>query len=144
MPLIAEINIGRYPVNKKIIQRIVDKCDNFLKIKDNILSVAFVSNKEIRRLNKIYRKIDKVTDVLSFGKFHKKKFFKGSDHPFTEIVISYQQAKKQAVESKIKINQEIEKLLIHGFLHLAGFDHETAREAKEMEGLESKIDLLSN
>jgi len=125
-------------VNKKSVQRTVDKFDKFIDklnfnpiVSDQELSIAFVSNKEIKKTNKIYRGIDKPTDVLSFGSL-----VKGG---YAEIIISYEQAKKQAKDNKITIKQEVEKLLIHGLLHLVGYDHESEREAVEMEKVEGAI-----
>ncbi|MFH0853919.1 MAG: rRNA maturation RNase YbeY [bacterium] len=141
MPVLCEIYKGRFPVNKKFVQEVVDKCANFLKITHNELSIAFVSDKEIRKMNRNYRNIDKTTDVLSFGMIARGKErlpLKSSapDVSYAEIIISYKQAKKQAKENKIAIKKEIEKLLVHGLLHLAGYDHKTASEAKKMEEIE--------
>ncbi len=95
------------------------------------VSLAFVSVSEIKKLNKIYRGKDKATDVLSFSLAEKE--------VFGEIIICSSVAKKQALKAKQSFQRECEKLLLHGFLHLYGYDHENNKEAVLMEGLESEI-----
>ncbi|MBI2989013.1 MAG: rRNA maturation RNase YbeY [Deltaproteobacteria bacterium] len=101
------------------------------------LSLALVDNQEIKKLNARYRKKDQPTDVLSFPS--------GEQLPtgiqiLGDVVISVEQAEKQAGERRKTLEQEIESLLIHGILHLLGYDHERSRkEAKIMQGLERKI-----
>jgi len=131
-------NTTNYPVNKKSVQRTVDKFDKFIDkldfnsiVLNQELSIAFVSNKEIKKMNKIYRGINKPTDVLSFGSL-----IKGG---YAEIIISYEQAKKQAKDHNITIKQELEKLLIHGLLHLVGYEHRADEQAVEMEEVEGEI-----
>lgn len=96
------------------------------------ISVAFVGNREIKKLNKQYRKKNKTTDVLSFLY---------DDEPLTgEIVICYPRAALQAKEHGWSARQEIKLLLVHGLLHLAGYDHEKSQEeARKMERLQEKI-----
>ena len=101
------------------------------------LSLALVDNQEIKKLNARYRKKDQPTDVLSFPS--------GEQLPtgiqiLGDVVISVEQAEEQAGERRKTLEQEIESLLIHGILHLLGYDHERSRkEAKIMQGLERKI-----
>lgn len=105
----------------------VSKLIKVLKLKGDFnLSVAFVSPQAIRRLNKKYRRKDKVTDVLSFAEVD-------------EIVICYQQAKKQAQEHHHSIQKEIATLFIHGFLHLLGYDDKTEKEALIMSKIIQRV-----
>ncbi len=156
--MIIEINnTTNFPVNKKSVQRVVDKCVKIFKIKNGELSIAFISNRDIKKWNKIYRKIDKPTDVLSFGSLiiDSPPFQRGvrgdfleavtmdiendGTRNYAEILISYKIAKKQAKENKILIKKEIERLLIHGILHLIGYDHEKDKDADEMEKMETQF-----
>ncbi|MFC1612816.1 rRNA maturation RNase YbeY, partial [Patescibacteria group bacterium] len=161
-------NTTDFPVNTKSVHRTVDKFYKFIDRLDLIkvskeLSIAFISNKEIKKMNKIYRGINKQTDVLSFGNldtnirmnandtniankgnkngtFFAPPLYKGGiQGGYAEIIISYEQAKKQAKDKKITIKQEVEKLLIHGLLHLIGYDHRTDKDALEMEGIEREM-----
>ena len=108
---------------KKIIHKALDKLGN-KKLKD--ISVALVGDKEIKKLNKTYRGIDKITDILSFEEVN-------------EIIVCYPQAKKQAREQKHSIKKEMEILLVHGLLHLAGYDHQTKKDSLVMRKLENKL-----
>lgn len=97
------------------------------------LSIAFVEPLEIKKLNKKYRKKDKPTDVLSFGEGEG--LTGNSD--ILEIIICPKVAKENAEKFGNSFNAEITKLLIHGILHLLGYDHERSeQEAVEMENKE--------
>ncbi len=100
-------------------------------------SVAFVSDKRMTELNKLFRGKDSTTDVLSFP--HEAEEFVGSTdfsrqpsedgtpnkNFLGDIVISADQAQKQAKENKLSLDGEIKQLILHGLLHLCGYDHET-------------------
>jgi len=100
------------------------------KIKKEI-SVALLSPEEIKQLNKIYRKKDKVTDVLSFNLDDQK--------ILGEIVICLAQAKKQALEKKTSLQSELKLLVTHGTLHLLGYDHEISDMEAERQEKEEKL-----
>lgn len=93
------------------------------------VSVVVVGDAEMKQLNQQHRQQSVVTDVLSFPY--------GKDGG--EIVLCYPQAKRQARQKQVSLRSELAWLLIHGFLHLLGFDHETAAETKQMRSLEQKI-----
>jgi probable rRNA maturation factor len=101
------------------------------------LSVALVGDREMRPLNAKYRKKNKTTDVLSFPA--------GPELPaqaglLGDVIISVEQAKRQARDCKISLEIEMVTLLIHGILHLLGYDHERSqRQAKIMATLEQKL-----
>lgn len=99
-----------------------------------------VNNREIRRLNARYRKKDRPTDVLAF----QTNGLPGvGDRILGDVVISVEQAKKQAKERGRAPEDELETLLIHGILHLLGYDHERSeREAKIMRRLEGRIQAV--
>jgi probable rRNA maturation factor len=101
------------------------------------LSVALVGDEEMRPLNAKYRKKNKTTDVLSFPAdpaMPSKAALLG------DVIISVEQAKRQAEERKTSIKIEMVTLLIHGILHLLGYDHERSqRQAKIMATLEQKL-----
>ena len=101
------------------------------------LSLALVGNREIRRLNAAYRKKDEPTDVLSFPAGD---HLAGGAKILGDVVISVEQADKQAARAKRSREEELEILLIHGILHLLGYDHErSAKEARIMREMEKKI-----
>lgn len=100
---------------------------------DTFFELVLVDDKEIKELNNNFRKINKVTDVLSFSDYEliENKIFIGS------VVISFDKAKMQAEEYGNSLLKELKFLSLHGFLHLAGFDHEN--DNGEMLLLQKKI-----
>ena len=107
------------------------------------LSVLLTGDEEIQQLNKQYRNMDKSTNVLAFesGVNIKAQLESDAEYPISlgDIVLSYQTIKKEAEEQCKKIDDHITHLLVHGVLHLLGFDHQDDFEAEEMESLEAKI-----
>ena len=125
----------------KIWQRWLKKIERGLKIKKELeISIAIVGEEEIKKLNKIYRSQNQVTDVLSFSENDSRiKIDLSAKNYLGEIIICYPQAARQAKKMGHSVNQELELLLIHGFLHLLGYDHEKKKEAEVMRGLEQQI-----
>lgn len=105
-----------------------------IKRKGSDLSIVFVTNAAIRKLNEQYRGRDYVTDVLSFPT-EPEQFEDQSS--LGEIVISVERAAAQAKENGLTLQNEIEQLILHGLLHLCGYDHET--DNGEMNRLELKL-----
>ncbi|WP_442754002.1 rRNA maturation RNase YbeY [Methylocystis sp. JAN1] len=99
------------------------------------ISVTFCDDAEIQALNAEWRGKDKPTNVLSFptpGPL--------STRPLLgDIVIAYETVAGEAAEQEKTLREHTAHMVIHGFLHLIGYDHETAAEAEEMEGLERRI-----
>ena len=97
------------------------------------VSVSFVDNESIHKLNLEYREKDKPTDVLSFPMWEKEELCDGSaldGHAVTlgDIIISAEKAQAQAQEYGHSIEREICFLSVHSVLHLLGYDHETSEE----------------
>lgn len=96
------------------------------------LTVAFVSDRKMRELNGFYRGKSATTDVLSFPSEPDE--FAENENYLGDIVISLEQAAKQAEENDLEFETEIKQLILHGILHLCGYDHETdAGEMNERE-----------
>ena len=110
---------------------------------DAEVSVSFVSNAEIRNLNRIYRKKDSVTDVLSFplgvdGKYDISK--ETGCALLGDVVISLETAMRQADLYGHSLEREIGFLTVHSMLHLLGYDHETSPlEARKMREKEEQV-----
>lgn len=107
---------------------------------DAALSLTLVGDAAIRDLNREHRGKDKATDVLSFP----------ADPPATidgdaperllgDVVISVDTARRQAADYDAPLQREIERLLIHGLLHVVGHDHEEAGERRRMEREERRL-----
>lgn len=105
------------------------------------IDLSIVSDEEIQRLNREYRGKDQVTDVLSFAYNESSVDFPLGEEakPLGDIIISIDQVKRQAIEFKQGPEKEFYLLLIHGILHLLGYDHLEASEASEMEKLEDQL-----
>jgi probable rRNA maturation factor len=96
----------------------------------------------MRILNHQYRGMDKTTDVLSFPLYEKIQNAKLIPHTFAlgDIVINLHKAKRQAEENGVALNEELRRLLIHGLLHLIGYDHEQSRYLKiKMQKMEFEL-----
>jgi probable rRNA maturation factor len=102
------------------------------------LTVAFVRDRAIRDLNRRFRGSDRATDVLSFpGGSSADEHFSGGVDFLGDIVVSSDTALRQADEAGHSFQREVDELVIHGVLHLCGYDHENDRG--EMNRLELKL-----
>ena len=103
----------------------------FLGCGNQELSVLLTDDKKIRELNKKYRGQDRATDVLSFSQ-NEGEENEPDYHLMGDVVISTVTAKRQASQHGFSLEEEIVLLLIHGILHLLGFNHERSEEACHM------------
>jgi len=99
--------------------------------KDSEVSITLVDDEEIHKLNKQYRGMDKPTNVLSFEL--------GDDVLLGDIFISLDTVEREAKDAGISVPEHVAHMVVHGMLHLQGFDHITDDEAKVMEAKEIKI-----
>ncbi len=110
----------------------IRRCCNAVLVHEEInadceVSVTFVTNEEIKKLNNQYRKIDKETDVLSFPLHDKDEFLPGAqkdEYVLGDIVMSVEKAYEQANLYGHNIQREIGFLTVHSMFHLLGYDHE--------------------
>lgn len=109
----------------------VEKCEGDFEV-----SVSFVSNDEIRELNREYRNVDSETDVLSFPMDNDK--FNGISI-LGDIVLSTQKIIEQAKDFGHSLEREMLYLTVHSMLHLLGYDHMSATEKEEMRSREKDI-----
>lgn len=147
--MLLEINnLTKEKVNRKQLNGFFTKVSKILKLKNSEVSVAFVSEKEIADLNKIYRGKNKVTDVLSFGegdiKWDKSFKFRSAKNFLGEIIICPKIIKTQSKKLKASFNFQIKKIFLHGLLHLLGYDHGKNKEAEVMEKLEESLLIAIN
>ncbi len=124
---------------------IVKATDKVLEYEDfdveGEVSVLFVDDARMKALNAEYRGKDEVTDVLSFPQYESIKDDGVSD-PFIylgDVVISLEQAKRQAEEFGHTLEREIVYLTVHSMLHLFGYDHMTDEEKTEMRAKEKSV-----
>ncbi|MFA7244582.1 MAG: rRNA maturation RNase YbeY [Candidatus Magasanikbacteria bacterium] len=121
------------------IQKIVSDVLSQQKRKGNI-SVHIVGDKKIRDINKIYRDKDKVTDVISFAIEEGENIFDFIDEKdLGDIFICANQIRRQAKENNISEKEEMIRMLVHGILHILGYDHLQEVDAKKMFALQEKF-----
>jgi probable rRNA maturation factor len=120
-------SVPRFP--KREIATFARRVLRHLDVHTDDVAIAFVRDDEMRRLNRDFRHKDKTTDVLTFP----------GDDPthLGDIVISIDQAKRQAADEKHSLATEVRYLILHGILHALGYDHET--DDGEMNALEVKV-----
>jgi probable rRNA maturation factor len=99
-------------------------------------TIAFVSDRAMRRLNRDFRGRDAATDVLSFP-HEPDKFEQAAENDLGDVVISVERAAAQAAGNGLDFELEVAQLILHGLLHLCGYDHETDDGA--MDRLELKL-----
>ncbi|MHB8881844.1 MAG: rRNA maturation RNase YbeY [Thermodesulfovibrionales bacterium] len=142
--LISNIQRTKKPDRQRI-ERDLDRALQLLGLQTSELSILFVGNRKMRDLNYRYRGLDKTTDVLSFP-------LTGGPAPVMspvlgDIVVCVPKALLQAEEYNVPFYDEVLRLLIHGLLHLAGYDHEKSlfqrarMENKERELLDAIAEM---
>lgn len=137
--------IPGYDEYEEVYLSLVERTFKHLKLKcDPILSVSFVDNEFIHKMNKEYRNIDRPTDVISFafldGEENRESILK-TKGPVSlgDIYISIDKAKEQAIEYGHSLKRELSFLFVHGLLHLLGYDHMNEKDEKIMFKLQDEI-----
>jgi probable rRNA maturation factor len=116
------------------------------------MGLVIASQERVKQLNKVYLRKDKPTDVLAFSMLEERGAARhrpfvtapdGTAH-LGEVIISYPQAVKQAEEHHHSVKREVATLIIHGVLHLLGYDHDTLEPKHLMSAREASILNLVN
>lgn len=132
----------------ELIETIVKLTAERLSLQPEIeVDISIVTDREIHELNLNYRGIDRPTDVLSFALEEGEpdswselnQMNIGLNRHLGDIIISYDQAVRQAEEYRHSLDRELAFLTVHGFLHLNGYDHQTAEEEREMFQLQEEV-----
>ncbi len=124
-------NLYGYDQDYDYLNQVIDLTLEMEKIENAVFSVIFVDEAKIQEINREYRGVDRVTDVISFA-------FEDSidvsyDFRFLgDIYICIPRMKEQALEYGHSEKRELSFLVVHGLLHLLGYDHQTEEEEKEM------------
>jgi probable rRNA maturation factor len=123
----------------EFVRKVLIALDNLQRIANEIseVSIAIVDDEAMRNLNRKFRKKNKTTDVLTFPADDSDADPHAHGRPLGDIVISIDQARRQASEQKHSIATEVRYLILHGILHALGYDHET--DAGEMNDLEVQV-----
>ena len=158
---VAEIIFKDIEKNKeyiKLIEKVIKKCFEVEKINPTSLyvCVTLTTPKNIKKINKKYRNVDKETDVLSFPMYNKEDLDKMIANNLLkkwemdlengvlqeilgDIIISIQQVEKQAKEYGHSFERELAYMLVHGFYHLRGYDHIIEEEKQKMREKEENV-----
>jgi probable rRNA maturation factor len=140
MKILIENRQTAIKIERRRIRGTVSRILKILNCAGKEISISFTDDEKIKKLNKQYLGRNKPTNVLSFslqeGEY-------GNINPQTlgDVVISVETAQKDAVNGKLTFEQEIDFLIIHGILHLLGYNHEntTAEETKKMKQKEKEL-----
>ncbi len=107
------------------------------------LNLCLSDNQEVQRLNKEFRGKDKPTNVLSFANIDDDDFDDMVDNhnevELGDIIIAFETIKQEAIEKGISFEAHYTHILVHGYLHLLGYDHQDEEEAEQMEEIEVNI-----
>ncbi|PYT00998.1 MAG: rRNA maturation RNase YbeY [Acidobacteria bacterium] len=123
MPLVVNLQ-RKIKLDTSVVKKFVSTLPTKIDEADGRdFAIAFVSDRRMKELNGFFRGKDSTTDVLSFP--HEPDEFDNENTNLGDIVISVEQAERQAKENKLTLENEIKQLILHGLLHLCGFDHET-------------------
>ena len=149
MPLNMELDFTtafpEFESYEEVYSKLLEKTLKHLSLSfEPIVSVSFVDNEFIHKMNREYRNVDRPTDVISFA------FLDGcedrdeqlhSNMPVClgDIYISVDRAKEQAEEYGHSLDRELSFLFVHGILHLLGYDHMTPEDEKVMFRLQDEI-----
>ena len=124
------------PINARQLRELGERALRTIGSSKQTATVVFVGDAAIRKLNKQFRGKDQVTDVLSFPN-EAEAFEVENQSQLGEVVISVQRAADQAKQNRLTFSNEVEQLILHGLLHLCGYDHET--DDGKMNRLEVKL-----
>ena len=113
-------NLTDYNLDLTKLDKVIKCTSEKLNIKDKYISIVFVNNEKIHEINKTYRNVDRPTDVISFAFLDN---FDIDDTSLGEIYISVDKIKEQAISYNHSELREECFLLVHGLLHLLGYDH---------------------
>lgn len=123
------------------IRHVAVACAERVGLKSARFSIIVTDDAYIRNINREFRSDDRPTDVISFS--NRENPFPAVDdssEEIGEIYISLQRAEKQAKEYMVSFVEETKRLIVHGILHLAGYDHERSDQEEElMLGLEEEL-----
>ena len=121
--------------DKQRVRKVTEDLLIYLGLENRDLSILFTNNKEIRKINRTYFNKDRPTNVISFS------YMDGSPCEVAgDLVISLERAREESEDSGVPFYERVLSLIIHGLLHVQGFDHEKGeREARRMRYREKKL-----
>ncbi len=135
--VLIHCQLKRTVVRQRTLRRVVLALLKHLGRADDGVGIGFVGDTRMRRLNRTYRKQNRTTDVLAFA------YWEARPGPYPlmgDVVISMPEARRQANALKYSLDEAVLRLLIHGVLHVVGYDHERGeRQARLMRRKEAEL-----
>ncbi|HCY44255.1 MAG TPA: rRNA maturation RNase YbeY [Firmicutes bacterium] len=125
--------------NYDYLNEVINHTLEVMDAKESIFTIIFVTPEEIHELNKQYRGVDRVTDVISFALEDVHDVSLTDVRVLGDIYICIDRMKEQALEYGHSETRELSFLTVHGLLHLLGYDHQTKEDEEVMFGLQRKI-----
>ena len=125
--------------NYDYLNEVINHTLEVMDAKESIFTIIFVTKEEIHELNKQYRGVDRVTDVISFALEDAHDVSVSDIRVLGDIYICIDRMKEQALEYNHSETRELSFLTVHGLLHLLGYDHQTKEEEVVMFNLQRKI-----
>jgi probable rRNA maturation factor len=138
MPITIRNEQKKVAVNPAKVRKLLQKCLQCLNYPDADVSVLLTGDGAIRHLNREHRGQDRPTDVLSFGMREQRRANEPlPPHPevLGDVVVSMPTIQRQAKARKVTVQEELDFILIHGLLHLLGYDHAAEAEKRRMDAL---------
>ena len=128
-----------YKNDYSYLEKVISATLKHEKVENAIFSIVFVDNDEIKKINKEYRNIDKITDVISFAFEDNNNIVYNNLRILGDIYICIPRMIEQAKEYGHSEKRELSFLTVHGLLHLLGYDHMNEKDEKEMFALQELI-----
>jgi len=125
-------------INKRAVHSLISSIKKEFYLDISSLSISFINSEELREINKEYLNHDYETDIITFNYSKKPKEIDG------EILVSYEEAKRNAKIFNVTYGKELSRLVIHGMLHLLNFDDNNKENKKIMKRMENKLILSYN
>jgi rRNA maturation RNase YbeY len=120
-------------IKKKAVHSLISSLKSELKLSISFLSISLITSSELEQINKKYLRHDFNTDVITFNYSIVKNKIDG------EILISFEDAMLNSKKYKVKYGEEILRLIVHGILHLVGYDDNTNKNKAKMKSMENKL-----
>ena len=143
MEILWENEQSKYEITKDLLdllEKVMQKSLEVEGLEDSWeISLLFVDNEEIRKINSEHRNIDKATDVLSFPMHEKEDLKDAKEKILGDIVISLEKAEEQATEYGHSFEREVGFLTCHSMFHLMGYDHDTNENTDIMRAKEETV-----
>lgn len=142
MEVYIENTQNKIPVNRNLVTKLnetMNKAAEIHGLSSQEMSIIFVDNIQIQKINRDYRDKDQVTDVISFALNDDDTAFAWEKNNLGDIYISLERAKEQSIDYGHSFDREVCYLAVHGLLHLLGYDHINKDDKEKMREKEEEI-----